>query len=90
MKLPEKSDVMSTQVPVQPKGRLLLDEAFLVHSNPHSRIPSLNSDSICCFYQSDKHLSRNVLLLLQEGSTIHTGDRHAAWILIWMLLPTWL
>ena len=52
------------------------------------RIPSLNSDSICCFYQSvDKPLSRNVLLLLQRGSTIHAGDRHTAWILFLMLLP---
>lgn len=75
MKLPEKSDVTSKQVPVQPKGRMLLAEAFLVHPSSHSHIPSLNSDSICCFYQSDKHLSRNVLLL-QGGRTTHTGETH--------------
>lgn len=76
MKLPEKSDVMSKQVPVQPKGRMLLAEAFLVHPSLHSGIPSLNSDSICCFYQSDKHLSRDVHLLLQGGRTVHTGETH--------------
>lgn len=66
--------------------RKLLAEAFLVHPGPHSLLPSLNSDSICCFSHSHKHLSINGPALLQGGGVVCW--RPTLWIQISVPPPT--
>lgn len=56
-----------TQVTVRSKDRMLFVEAFLVLSSSQSPLPSLNSDSICCLYQS--------CTVTDRGAGSYTGDR---------------